>query len=111
MQVVTAASRLTKTFSSRAAIIEFIKFASKGAIPRAIHFVFRERALAVAGGLWARSFSRREPRHGMVVCRSAWTAGAEACRRASCAAANRVGTRAVDWDNYRAGSCGPNQPA
>jgi hypothetical protein len=53
MPVPTAASRLTKTFSWKAAITEFTKFASKEAIPRLTPFVFRERAVAVAGGLIA----------------------------------------------------------
>src|SRR5436190_1460200 len=53
MQIATAASPLTKTFSWKATITGFIKFASKEAIPRAIPIVFRERPLAVAGGLWS----------------------------------------------------------
>jgi hypothetical protein len=58
MQAAMAASRLTRIFSSKATITGFIKFASKEAIPRAILFVFRERPLALAGGLWAGHVSR-----------------------------------------------------
>src|SRR5438132_1185206 len=52
MQVATAASPLTKTFSWKVTITGCIKFASKEAIPRAIPSVFRARARAVVGGLW-----------------------------------------------------------
>src|SRR5258708_7285915 len=109
--VAMAGSRLTKTFLSRAAIIEYIKFASKEAIPRAIPTVFRERAVAVAGGLRARSFPRSKPSNGMVICCGAWIAGAETRSRASCAAADRVGTRAFHWDNHHRGPRSPRQLA
>src|SRR6476620_1686978 len=105
------ASRLTRIFSSRATTTGFIKFASKGAIPRAIHFVFRERALAVAGGLRARSFPRSKSGNGLVICCGAWIAGAKAVGGPSCAAADSARARAFRWDNHSGGSCGPNQPA
>src|SRR5213592_5069487 len=99
MQTAMAASRLTRTFSSKARITGFIKFASKEAIPRAILFVFRERPLAVAGGLWARHFSRHQPRHGVAVRRGAGATGAETRSSVPGAAAYRVGARALHWDN------------
>src|SRR5439155_6735331 len=95
--VATAASRLTKISSWKAATIAFIKFASKEAIPRAIRFVFRERALALAGHLWARSFLRDQSRHGMVICCGARLAGAEGRGGACRAGADRAGPRAIDW--------------
>src|SRR5436309_5670437 len=91
MPVATVGLHLTKTFSWKAAITEFIKFASKEAIPRAIPFVFREGALAVAGGLWAGRFSWDQSCHGMVVCCGARIAGTEARSSAPRAAANRLG--------------------
>src|SRR6266516_271259 len=103
MPVVTAALRLTKTSSWKAAITEFIKFASKGAIP----FVFRERALAVAGGLWAGSLSRDQSRNGMVICRRPRAAGTETRSRIPCAAANGAGARAIYCDDHRRGTLRP----
>src|SRR6266487_2929669 len=108
MPVATVGLHLTKTFSWKAAITEFIKFASKEAIARPIPFVFRERPLAVAGGLWARSFSRNEPSDGMVVCRGARIAGTEARSSAPRAAANRPRARALHWGHRCRGSSGPN---
>src|SRR5436309_12323259 len=107
MQVAMAASPLTKTFSWKATITGFIKFASKEAIPRAIPIVFRERLLAVAGGLWAGQFSRNQSCHGMVVRRGAWIAGAKADSRVPRAAAHGAGARAFHWDHRRRGSSGP----
>src|SRR6266567_4470509 len=106
MQTAMAASRLTRTFSSKARITGFIKYASKEAIPRAILFVFRERALAVAGGLWARHFSRHQPRHGMAVRRGAGAAGTKARSGVPCAAADGAGTRAFHCDHYCCGDVG-----
>src|SRR6266508_2903811 len=108
MQIATAASRLTKTFSWKATTTGFIKFASKEAIPRAIPSAFRERALAVAGGLWAWHFSRDQPGHGMVVRRGAWIAGAKTNSRVSRAAADGAGARAVYCNYYRSGASGPH---
>src|SRR5437870_13651989 len=96
MRVPMAAWSLIKTFSSKATITGFIKFASKEAIPRAILFVFRERPLAVAGGLWAGHVSRNQPRHGLVVRRSPRVAGSKARGRVPRAAADCAGARAVD---------------
>src|SRR6266516_2451420 len=107
MPVVTAALRLTKTSSWKAAITEFIKFASKGAIPRAIPFVFRERALAVAGGLWAGSLSRDQSRNGMGIGRRPRAAGTETRSRIPCAAANGAGARAIYCDDHRRGTLRP----
>src|SRR5438876_7374593 len=95
MQVATVASPLTKTFSWKATITGFIKFASKEAIPRAIPIVFRERPLAVAGGLWAWHFSRDQPGHGMVVRRRSWAPGTETCSCFPRAAADGAGARTV----------------
>src|SRR6266568_3646190 len=100
MPVAMAASHLTKSSSWKAVTTECIKFASKEAIPRAIHFVFRERPLAVAGGLWARSFSRDQSCHGMVVRCGAGVAGAKACSRISCAAADGAGACVFDWGHH-----------
>src|SRR5207247_10049937 len=97
MPVATVGLHLTKTFSWKAAITEFIKFASKEAIARPIPFVFRERPVAVAGGLWARSFSRNEPSVGMVVCRGARIGGPEAGSCAARSAGTRRRARALDW--------------
>src|SRR6478672_11940062 len=97
MPVPTAASPLTKTFSWKATITGFIKFASKEAIPRAIPIVFRERPLAVAGGLWAGYFSRNQSRHGLAICRGAWIARAKADSRVPRAAADGAGARAFHW--------------
>src|SRR6266540_4312871 len=108
MPVAMAASPLTKPFSWRAATTEFIKFASKEAIPQAIHFVFREWPLAVAGGLWARTFSRDQSSDGLVICRCARVAGAETRSSASCAAADRAGARSVHRDHHRGGPCRPH---
>src|SRR6266513_1767156 len=108
MQVVTVASPLTKTFSWKATITGFIKFASKEAIPRAIPIVFRERPLAVAGGLWAWHFSRDQPGHGMVVCRGSWIAGAKTDSCFPRAAADGAGPRAVYCNYYRSGASGPH---
>src|SRR5882762_9178134 len=107
MQVATAASPLTKTFSWKVTITGFIKFASKEAIPRAIPIVFRERPLAVVGGLWAGYFSRNQSCHGMVVRRRPWIAGAKTDSRFPRAAADGAGARAVYWDHHRCGSSGP----
>src|SRR6266404_1370601 len=111
MRVPIAAWSLIKTFSSKATTTGFIKCASKEAIPRAILFVFRERALAVAGGLWARHFSRHQPRHGVAVRRGAGAAGAEARSSVPGAAAYRVGARALHCDNHCRGSRGSHQLA
>jgi hypothetical protein len=67
-----------ENFFWKATTTAFIKSASKEAIPRAIPFAFRERALAVARGLWARHVSRHQSCHGMAVCRRARIAGAKA---------------------------------
>src|SRR5260370_3718408 len=91
MPIPTAASHLTKTFSSKATITGFIKFASKEAIPRAIPIVFRERPLAVARGLWAGRVSRHQSCHGLAVCRCARVAGATACGVVPGAAYNGAG--------------------
>src|ERR1043166_1743624 len=96
---------LAKISSWRVATIAFIKFASKEAIPRATPFAFREWALALAGSFWARSFSRNQSCHGMAFCRGAGVAGAEACRRIPCAAADGGGPRALDWDHHRRDAC------
>src|SRR5215831_5340132 len=106
MLVATAAWRSTKTFSSRATIIGFTKFASKAAIPQAIPIVFRERALAVAGGLWARHFSRHQPRHGMAVRRGARSAGTEARSGAPRGAADGAGACAIHRDRHCRGDIG-----
>src|SRR5438045_9045942 len=111
MRATMAASRLTKIFSSKATITEFITFASKEAIPRAILFVFRERPLAVAGGLWAGHVSRNQSRDGMVICRGARVAGAKARCRIPCAAADRAGARAFDWNHHRPRPNGALEPA
>src|SRR5438874_5193662 len=111
MQVATAASPLTKTFSWKVTITGFIKFASKEAIPRAIPIVFRERPLAVAGGLWVGYFSRNQSSHGMAVCRRAWVAGAKARGGISRAAAHGAWARALDWHYHRRGSHCPRQSA
>src|SRR4030095_6613860 len=107
MPVPTAASALTKTFSWKATITGFIKFASKEAIPRVIPSAFRERALAVAGGLWAGYFSRNQSCHGLVVCRGAWIAGAKADSRVPRAATDGAGARAFHWDHHSRDSAGP----
>src|SRR5205809_5434627 len=106
MQVVTVASPLMKTFSWRATITGFIKCASKEAIPRAIPIVFRERPLAVAGGLWAWHFSRDQPGHGMVVRRGPWIAGAKTDSRFPRAAAHGAGACTVYCSYYRSGASG-----
>src|SRR6266481_9287045 len=107
MLVPTAVSPLTQSFSSRATITAFIKSASKEAIPRAILFVFRERPLAVAGGLWAGHFSRNQSCHGMVVrCRTR-AAGTKARSCVPCVAADGAGARAVYCDHHRRGAAGP----
>src|SRR4029453_4267831 len=108
MPVPTAASRSTKISLSRATITGFIKFASKEAIPRAIPFVFRERPLAVAGGLWAWHFSRNQSCHGLAVRRGAWIAGAKTDSRVPLAGADGAGACAFDWDHHRCGSSGPH---
>src|SRR4029450_7060493 len=107
MPTATAASRSIKTSLSKATTIAFIKFASKEAIPRAILIVFRERALAVAGGLWAGYFSRNQSCHGLAVCRGAWVAGTETRSCVPRAAADGAGTRAFNWDHHRRGLVGP----
>src|SRR4029079_3262787 len=106
MQVAMAASRLTKTFSWKATITGFIKSASKEAIPQAIPIVFRERPLAVAGGLWAGHFSRNQSCHGLAVCRGAWIAGAKAGGGLSRAASDGVGPRTFHRDHHRRGPGG-----
>src|SRR6266568_9328224 len=106
MQTAMAASRLTRSFFSKATITGFIKFASKEAIPRAILFVFRERPLAVAGGLWVGHGSWNQSRDGMAICRGARVAGAKARGRIACAAADRAGARAFDWNYHRRGPRG-----
>src|SRR6266436_6747970 len=105
MQVATAASPLTKTFSWKVTITGFIKFASKEAIPRAIPIVFRERPLAVVGGLWAGYFSRNQSCHGMAVRCGPWATGAKTDSRFPRAAADGAGARAFDRDHHRCGSC------
>ena len=92
---------------AKATITGFIKFASKEAIPRAIPFVFRERPLAVVGGLWAGYFSRNQSCHGLAVRRGAWVAGAKAHSRVPRAAADGAGACAFHWDHHRCGSSGP----
>src|SRR5256885_10522836 len=101
MQVVTVASPLTKTFSWKATITGFIKFGSKEAIPRAIPIVFRERPLAVAGGLWAWYFSRNQPCHGLAVRRGPWATGTETGSCFPRAAAHGAGARGVYCNYYR----------
>src|SRR4029453_5225922 len=107
MPVPTAASALTKTFSWKATITGFIKFASKEAIPLVLPIVFRERALAVAGAFWAGCFSRNKSCHGLAVCRGAWVAGTETRSCVPRAAADGAGTRAFNWDHHRRGLVGP----
>src|ERR1700750_460625 len=111
MPVVTVGSPLMKTFSLRATIIGFIKFASKEEIPLAIPIVFRERPLAVAGGLWAGHFSRDQSCHGMAVRRRSWTTGTDTDSRFPRAATDGARARALYWDHHRCGSCGPCCPA
>src|SRR6266704_6594001 len=106
MQIATAASPLTKAFSWKAAITGFIKFASKEAIPRAIPIVFRERPLAVAGGLWAGYFSRNQSGHGLAVRCGPWIAGAKTDSRFPRAAAHGAGACAVYCNYYRSGASG-----
>src|SRR2546428_2352200 len=106
MQVATAASPLTKTFSWKVTITGFIKFASKEAIPRAIPIVFRERPLAVAGGLWAGYFSRNQSCHGLAVRCGSWIAGAKTDSRFPRAAAHGAGACAVYCNYYRSGASG-----
>src|SRR5437667_11563314 len=108
MPVAMAASGLTKTFSWRATTTGCIKFALKEAIPRAIPFVFRERPLAVAGGLWARSFSRDQSCHGMVVRCGVGVAGANARSRIPCVAADGARACAFNRDHRRRRACGPD---
>src|SRR5437667_6286088 len=108
MPVATVGLHLTKTFSWKAAITEFIKFASKEAIARPIPFVFRERPLAVAGGLWARSFSRDQSCHGMVVRCGVGVAGANARSRIPCVAADGARACAFNRDHRRRRACGPD---
>src|SRR6266576_16020 len=106
MQGATAASPLTKTFSWKATITGFIKFASKEAIPRAIPIVFRERPLVVVGGLWAGYFSRNQSCHGLAVRRGPWIVGAKTDSRVPGATADGAGARAVYWNYYRSGASG-----
>src|SRR5207249_5070846 len=106
MQVATVASPLTKTFSWKATITGFIKFASKEAIPRAIPIVFRERPLAVAGGLWAGHFSRDQSGHGLAVRRGSWIAGAKTDSRVPRAASDGAWARPVYCNYYRSGASG-----
>src|SRR5438067_8335654 len=106
-----AASDSTRTFLSRAAIIAFIRSASKEEIRQAIRIAFRERPLALAGGLCARTFSRFEPSHGMALRCGAWAAGTETRSGASGVAADRTGPRAFHWDYHWRCSGGSNQPA
>src|SRR5437867_12719620 len=96
MLIAMAVSPLTKTFFSKATTTGFIKSASKEAIPQAIPIVFRERALAVAGGLWARHVSRDQSCHGMAICRGTWPAGAKARSSVTGVAADGAGARAFD---------------
>src|SRR6476620_1190741 len=102
----TAASLLMETFSWKATITAFIKSASKEAIPRAIPSAFRERALAVARGLWARHVSRHQSCHGLAVCRRTWIAGAKTRCCAACLTAHCIGARAFHWDHHNRGSSG-----
>src|SRR5205823_12808696 len=104
MQVATAASPLTKTFSWKATITGFIKFASKEAIPRAIPIVFRERPLAVAGGVWAGYFSRDQSCHGLAVRCGSWIAGAKTDSPFPLAAAEGACACAVYWMYYPRGA-------
>src|ERR1051326_9582249 len=106
MQAAMAASPLTRSFSSKATITAFIKFASKEAIPRAILFVFRERPLAVVSGLWIGHVSRNQPRHGMAICRGTRVAGAKARGSISCAAADGARACAFDRNDHRRGQIG-----
>src|SRR3954466_5383161 len=111
MPAAMAASRLTKTFFSKATITGFIKFASKEAIPLAILFAFRERPLAVAGGLWARHVSWDKPSDGVAVCCGARAAGAKTRSGVPRAAADCAGARAIHWHHHRRGSRGACEPA
>src|SRR6266478_6131153 len=111
MHIATVASPLTKTFSWKATITGFIKFASKEAIPPAIPIVFRERPLAVVGGLWAGYFSRNQSCHGLAVRRGPWIAGAKTGSRFPGATADGAGARAVYWNHHRRGSRGAYEPA
>src|SRR4030095_355854 len=111
MPIPMAALHSTKTFSWKATITGFIKFASKEAIPRAIPIVFRERPLAVVGGLWAGYFSRNQSCHGLAGCRGAWMAGTKADSGVPRAAADGAGACAFHWDHHRCSSCGPGWPA
>src|SRR6266705_6250148 len=106
MPVPTAASRLTKTFSWKAAITEFTKFASKEAIPRLTPFVFREWALAVADAVRFRRVSWDQSGDGMVVC--CWTriAGTEAHSSPLRSATDRSRARTFHRDHHRGGSPG-----
>src|SRR5712671_4456671 len=106
MPLPMAGLHLTKTFSWKATITGFIKFASKEAIPRAIPIVFRERPLAVAGGLWAWYFSRDQSCHGLAVRCRPWIAGAKTDSRFPGAAAHGAGARAVYCNYYRSGASG-----
>src|SRR5215216_5784368 len=106
MLIPMAAWRLTKAFSWKATITGFIKFASKEAIPRAIPFVFRERPLAVVGGLWAGHFSRDQSCHGLAVRRGSWIAGAKTDSRFPRAAADGARPRVVYCNYYRSGASG-----
>src|SRR6266404_9225071 len=108
MPLPMAALHLTKTFSWKATTTGFIKFASKEAIPRAIPSAFRERPLAVVGGLWAGYFSRHQSCHGMAVRRGAWIAGTETCSCFPRAAADGAGARAVYCNYYWRGASGPH---
>src|SRR5438105_13982881 len=84
----------------RTAIIVFIRSASKEAIRRAIRIVFRERPLALGGGICARTFSPFKPSHGMAIRCGAWAAGTETRSGASGVAADRTGPRAFHWDYH-----------
>src|SRR5215467_16330726 len=107
MLIPTAVSRSTKDSSSKATITAFIKSASKEAIPRAIPFVFRERPLVVAGGLWVGHFSRDQSCHGMVVRRCARTPGTKARGCFSRVATDGAGARAINCDHHRRRAAGP----
>src|SRR5205823_2906159 len=106
-----AASPSTKTSSSRAAIIGFTRSASKEAILRAIPFVFREWALALADAVRVRRVSWDQSGDGMVVC--CWTriAGTEAHSSPSRFATDRSRARAFHRDHHRRGSPGSGHRA
>src|SRR4029434_1937014 len=95
-----AVSNSTRTFSSKATIIVFIRSASKEAIRLAIRIVFRDQPLALAGRIRPWSFSRLEPSHGMALRCGARAAGTKTRSGASRVAADRAGARAFHRDYH-----------